>query len=123
MYACFEVVTVSEIAKKLGERIRRIRKQNGMSQELLGELSGLHTNYIGQVERGEKNLTVESLQKIAEGLHTPLEQLFRNIEHVPSLDELDKLIALLEERSLHDKRFALQLLQSVFSWEEIKNNR
>ncbi|ELK38870.1 XRE family transcriptional regulator, partial [Brevibacillus agri BAB-2500] len=55
---------MTELVKRLGNRIRFLRKEKGMSQEQLGELSGLHTNYVGQVERGEKNVTVESLEKI-----------------------------------------------------------
>lgn len=83
---------------KLGDRIRNIRKQQGMSQELLGERSGLHTNYIGQVERGEKNVTVESLERIANGLNITLEQLFRHLDPVPPTDDLQRLLLLLEDR-------------------------
>lgn len=111
---------MSDLVKKLGSRIRLIRREKGFSQEYLGEVSGLHSNYIGQVERGEKNLTIESLEKIAAGLHVPLEQLFRYIDPMPSADHIQKAIELLEGRSLEDKKFALHLLQSVFEWEQHK---
>lgn len=111
---------MSDIVKRLGERIRQIRKDKGISQELLGERSGLHTNYIGQVERGEKNLTIDSLAKIASGLEVTLEQLFRSIDPMPSSDDVQKLVHLLEGRPSQDKKFALQLIQSIWDWEKTR---
>lgn len=111
---------MENLVLKLGDRIRNIRKQQGMSQELLGERSGLHTNYIGQVERGEKNVTVESLERIANGLNISLEQLFRHLDPVPPTDDLHRLLLLLEDRPPQDKQLALQLLQSVFRWGDQK---
>ncbi|MGY4556835.1 transcriptional regulator [Bacillus thuringiensis] len=67
-----------EIIKKLGERIRFLRKEQKLSQERLGELSNIHTNHIGAIERGEKNVTIESLAKITKGLGITLEELFRD---------------------------------------------
>lgn len=113
---------MSEIVIKLGERIRHLRKEKGMSQELLGELSGLHTNYIGQVERGEKNVTIESLEKIAAGLDVSLEQLFRYTDPMRYTDEIQNLVQMLEERSIQDKQLALHLIKSVFDWEKQKHS-
>ncbi|HDR7670372.1 TPA: helix-turn-helix transcriptional regulator [Bacillus wiedmannii] len=67
-----------ELIKKLGERIRFLRKEQKLSQERLGELSNIHTNHIGAIERGEKNVTIESLAKITKGLGITLEELFRD---------------------------------------------
>ncbi|MFS0555779.1 helix-turn-helix domain-containing protein [Brevibacillus reuszeri] len=111
---------MTELIKRLGNRIRFLRKVKGLSQEQLGELSGLHTNYIGQVERGEKNVTVESLEKIAKGLDVTLEELFRHIDPSPQADELQQLLDLLAERSTQDRELALQLVKSVFKWEKEK---
>ena len=52
---------MSDIAKILGQRIRNHRTAKGLSQERLAELSGCHPTYIGQIERGEKNATIESI--------------------------------------------------------------
>lgn len=111
---------MTELIKRLGNRIRFLRKVKGLSQEQLGELSGLHTNYIGQVERGEKNVTVESLEKIAKGLDVTLEDLFQHIDPSPQADELRQLIDLLAERSTQDRALALKLVKSVFEWEKQK---
>lgn len=70
---------MSEISKLIGQRIRNYRTQQKLSQERLAELSGCHPTYIGQVERGEKNATLESIEKIASALNIPLSQLFEKL--------------------------------------------
>ena len=67
---------MSDIAKVLGQRIRNYRTNKGLSQEKLAELSGCHPTYIGQIERGEKNATIESIEKIAAALNISLSKLF-----------------------------------------------
>lgn len=70
---------MSEIAKTIGQRIRNYRAGLGLSQEKLAELSGCHPTYIGQIERGEKNATMESIEKIAAALNVPLSRLFEQL--------------------------------------------
>ncbi|RHS20350.1 XRE family transcriptional regulator, partial [Coprobacillus sp. AF13-25] len=64
----------------IGQRIRNYRIQKNLSQEQLSELANCHPTYIGQLERGEKNATLESIQKVAQALNIPLSQLFEKIE-------------------------------------------
>lgn len=73
---------MSEIAKIIGKRIRNYRTAKKLSQEKLAELAGCHPTYIGQLERGEKNATLESILKIASALDVPLSRLFENMEEV-----------------------------------------
>ena len=70
---------MSDISKILGKRIRNYRTAIGLSQEKLAELSGCHPTYIGQIERGEKNATIESIEKIAKALNVTLSKLFENL--------------------------------------------
>lgn len=70
---------MSEITRVLGQRIRNYRNSKGLSQEKLAELSGCHHTYIGQIERGEKNATIESIEKIALALNVSLSQLFEKL--------------------------------------------
>lgn len=70
---------MSDISKLIGQRIRNYRTQQKLSQEKLAELCGCHPTYIGQVERGEKNATLESIEKIASALNIPLSQLFEKL--------------------------------------------
>ena len=70
---------MSAIAKLVGQRIRNFRTQQGLSQEKLAEIAGCHSTYIGQLERGEKNATLESVEKIAVALNVPLSRLFEKL--------------------------------------------
>lgn len=75
---------MSKISKEIEQRLRNYRVQQKLSQEELAERCGLHPTYIGQVERGEKNATIESISKIATGLNISLSTLFENIEDYAS---------------------------------------
>ena len=70
---------MSDIAKTIGQRIRNYRLSQSLSQEKLAELSGCHPTYIGQLERGEKNATLESVEKISLALGISLSDLFQKI--------------------------------------------
>ena len=60
---------MSDINIEVGFKIIIIREQQGLSQEKLAALAGLHRAYIGQIERGEKNIGLKNLQKIAKALN------------------------------------------------------
>jgi transcriptional regulator with XRE-family HTH domain len=64
---------MSTTLQKLGNKIREHRQAKGYSQEELAFRAGLHRAYIGGVERGERNITVLTLEKIAEALESSLD--------------------------------------------------
>ena len=68
------------LPEEIGRRLRTYRLLLNMTQEELAERAGLHHTYIGQVERGEKNLTITSLGKITYYLQISLSDLFKDIE-------------------------------------------
>jgi len=70
----------NDILKLVGKRIRSLRKEREMSQELLGEKGGFHYSYIGQIERGEKNISLLNLAKVASALEVSLSQLFTYVD-------------------------------------------
>lgn len=55
-----------DLQRIAGANIRAIRKQRGVSQEQLADALGVHRTYMGGVERGERNLTLRSLERLAE---------------------------------------------------------
>lgn len=71
-----------ELANKFGELIKQIRKEKGISQEELGFRSNVHRTYIGMIERGEKNITLENIEKIAKGLGVSMKLIFEQLEKI-----------------------------------------
>jgi transcriptional regulator with XRE-family HTH domain len=68
-----------DVKRAFGQRVLELRKARGWSQETLEQHSGLHWTYIGQVERGERNLTLLSIQKIAKGLKVDMAELLKGL--------------------------------------------
>lgn len=71
---------MERICQKLGKKIRITRESQGLSQEAFAERARLHRTYIGSVERGERNLSISSINKIANALGISLESLFEGIK-------------------------------------------
>ena len=75
-------------AKRIfGQNVRRIRKTLGFSQEELAERAGLHRTYIGSVERGERNISLNNIVAIARALNVPIAELVSGIEIKPTGDD------------------------------------
>lgn len=70
---------MSAIAKIVGQRIRNYRTSKSLSREQLAELAGCHPSYIGQIERGEKNASIESIERISIALNVSMSKLFENL--------------------------------------------
>lgn len=75
---------MSKLTQTIGQCLRHCRQEKGYSQEILAELAGLHPTYIGQVERGEKNITVDSLAKITGALGISMAQVLAGAEEPPA---------------------------------------
>lgn len=60
--------------------LRRYRRLKGLSQEKLAELSGLHRTYVGAVERGERNISLDNMERLANALSVNLTDLFAENE-------------------------------------------
>ena len=65
----------NSIQKAFGDRMRALRRDKGLSQDRLALVSGLHRAYIGAVERGEVNLSIVNVNRIAEALEVKPGQL------------------------------------------------
>lgn len=71
---------MNNLIKNFGKSVRKAREEKGFSQEKLAELTGLHRTYIGGIERGERNASIKSIQKIANALKINISTLFELIE-------------------------------------------
>ncbi len=67
---------MADVKKLIGDRIRQMRKEKGLSQEKLGYESELHCTHIGSIERGQKNWSIDTLMKVAKGLNVEVIDLF-----------------------------------------------
>ena len=63
--------------------MRRLRTSRGLSQEQLAAAAGIHRNYLGGIERGERNPSLSNVIRIAKALDMSLSQLFREYELDP----------------------------------------
>lgn len=68
-----------ELSLSFGKIIKEIREEKCISQEELGFRSNLHRTYIGMIERGEKNITLENIDKISKGLDVSMMLLFEKL--------------------------------------------
>lgn len=66
-----------ELRYELGRTIRRVREGAGYTQESFADLIRVHRNYMGSVERGETNITLDRLEQIAAGLDLTVAELFK----------------------------------------------
>jgi transcriptional regulator with XRE-family HTH domain len=64
----------------LAENLRRIRLEKGLSQEKLGELSGLHRTYVGSVERAERNVSIDNVEALAGALEVSVVTLLGEVK-------------------------------------------
>lgn len=64
---------------KFGKKIRKIREEQGLSQEELAERARVHRTYIGMVERAEKNITLKNIKKLTDALGVSLEKIFKDL--------------------------------------------
>ena len=65
--------------KTFGSRIQELRKKNNLTQSELAEKIGLSTNFIGMVERGERNTSVDKIFKLAKSFNISLAQFFETL--------------------------------------------
>ncbi len=105
------------VRKFLGQRLRALRRERSWSQEKLGRRSGLSGKFIGEVERGEKSISIDSLYRVSRALAVPLRELTDvNPRRGPeSGADVEKVFALLtHHRKPDDIRKAYEVLRAIF---------
>lgn len=64
-----------DIQERFGQRLRKLRTQKGVSQEKLAELADLHRTYVSGVERGERNISLVNIERLAKALGVSMADL------------------------------------------------
>lgn len=67
------------IQKKVGAKVRALRKKHGWSQDLFADKTGLHRAHVGEIERGESNVTLQTLKTLADTLGVRIVDLVRGL--------------------------------------------
>lgn len=104
----------------LGKRIRSERMKLNLTQEKLAEDAGISTAYLGQIERGERNVTLDKLLPIANRLGVTVDFLLS--DYLPAKDDntMDIIRQLLQDKSSLEKELAINMLKLLFSYTEHK---
>ncbi len=71
---------MADIKKKLGKRVKQLRQENGLSQEALAHLAELDRTYIPSIEKGERNISLEVIQKLASAFEMTIGELLKGID-------------------------------------------
>jgi transcriptional regulator with XRE-family HTH domain len=91
-----------EVLKLVGRKIRELRKMKVLSQEKLGELANFHFSYIGRVENGKKNISLNNLTRIANALEVNVSDFFSDIRDLAAFSDRDveikEIVVLLQEQ-------------------------
>jgi transcriptional regulator with XRE-family HTH domain len=69
------------ILLRFGQQVRSLRQNKAMSQEELASRAGVHRTYIGMIERGEKNVTIITMIKLATALEVTITELLKDFDH------------------------------------------
>lgn len=112
---------MDEISIKIGNRIKQLRNSRGISQEELADHADLNRAFFGQIERGQKNATVKTLNKICMALDISLHEFFSYdlYEVDPETVSFRKTASLLRQL---DEREATQILDIMKKIVEFKNS-
>lgn len=71
---------MADIRERFGARLRHLRGENQLSQEKLAALAGLHRTFVSMVERGKRNVTIATVEKLSKGLKCRMADLMPDAE-------------------------------------------
>lgn len=120
---------MSDFLRLVGARIRQLRLLQGLSQAKLAEAADLQVSYIGGVERGERNISLNTLEKITLALGSdPIEALrFGELDEVEGVTEkrhvLKMHLSLLEERSISEVKLIHRITRDMINTYDANKER
>lgn len=101
----------------IAKRIKYLRKELGLSQEKLSELSGLPDTYVNKIENEKVNLQIDTLEKIINGLDVEYDEFF-NVRNTETSNEIKVLINSLSELDFESQRACIEAFQLLL--EQVK---
>ena len=108
---------MADVKHDFGSRVRFMRQQAGFSQEKLAARAGLHTTYISGVERGEYNVSLQNIAKLAQALGVPIPELFGGEKAPATPTERERLrlniLKLLQRQSTSKLRTILNVVREL----------
>ena len=101
----------------LGKRIRKERLRLNLTQEQLSEDIEISTAYLGQIERGERSLTLDKLVKLANRLRVTVDYLLSDSVSISPDNQTDRILQLLQDKTTEEKEMAFQVLNTIFRYQ------
>ncbi|WOZ38505.1 helix-turn-helix domain-containing protein [Paenibacillus polymyxa] len=101
---------MAELRKQIGTRIRAIRNAKGLTQQKLADIASLDYRYIGALERGERNFSIDTLEKVLTALNVSISELMFAEEHMTTdemirQEAIDEFVALTSR--LNDEQISI----------------
>lgn len=117
-----EKTDMSEFTLIVGKRIRKARKAKNLTLEELAECCGLHPAYIGQLERGERNATIATLESVSYALNVPIERFVEYITPGMASQETaaNECYNLILEQTPRTQKRLLAILQNMAKLHQIQ---
>lgn len=117
---------MERLTKVVGDRIRELRKAEGLTQEQLSERTSLSSSYLGEIERGKTNITIENLEKIIIALNVtpiyffqvPFEESQNQMERRKAIEKIFKVFG---QRSNEEIERLLKINKEIISAIDSKN--
>lgn len=108
---------MNRISKEVGNRIRNLREERGWNQEELAHRAGINRTFLGEVERGAKKASIETIEKIANAFEISMGDFFKPIQSSSKYDGDTTLAVLIEKLntvSIEDHKTMLEIFDVLF---------
>jgi transcriptional regulator with XRE-family HTH domain len=116
------IILKENFSYHVGNRIKELRQARAMSQEQVAHIADITPAYLGQVERGTKNITVYTLEKVCTALNISLSEFFDTArKQDKGIDEVsNQILHQLHNKSESEKQAILKMVKLVFSIQEMR---
>ena len=101
--------------ERFSKRIREMRQLRGISQEQLALKAGINVSFLGQIERGTKKPTIETIDKLLKALDISYQEFFNFESAVASSEVIDKIAYELKPRPIEEQQFIYDLMCKIFA--------